>query len=312
MELYIKSVGMISGAASTESIPRKAVEPDYAGLIAPMQLRRMSKAVRIGIGASKAAMKEAGIERPDAISVGTAMGCLNDTEHFLGKMVEQDEQMLTPTSFIQSTHNTVSGQIALLAGCHGHNLTFVQRGHSFEHAMLNAQLYLNEHKGEQVLVGGIDELTDNSLRVMETAGVYSDTNPAGEGAAFFVVSDSAVDSKLCIKDISCFTTKDAATASEKIQTFLQRNNLAAGDIELLIVGESGDARSLPFYDILKQQFDLARTKSFKQDCGEYATASSYALGLLTQRVQSKEITAKNILLVNNYLHYGSCWLLKVM
>lgn len=303
---------MISGAASAESIHRKAIEPDYAGLIAPMQLRRMSKAVRMGIGASKAAMQGAGLERPDAISVGTAMGCLNDTEHFLGKMVEQDEQMLTPTSFIQSTHNTVSGQIALLAGCHGHNLTFVQRGHSFEHAMLNAQLYLNEHKGEQVLVGGIDELTDNSLRVMETAGVYSDTNPAGEGAAFFVVSDSAADSRLFIKDISCFTTKDATTALEKVRAFLQRNNRTMGDIELLMMGESGDARSQPFYDALKQQFDLARIKSFKQDCGEYATASSYALGIVTQMSQNGEISAKNILLVNNYLHYGSCWYIEVV
>lgn len=302
---------MISGAASADSNHRKAVEPDYAGLITPMQLRRMSKAVRMGIGASKAAMQQAGIEKPDAISVGTAMGCLNDTEHFLGKMVEQNEQMLTPTSFIQSTHNTVSGQIALLAGCHGHNLTFVQRGHSFEHAMMNAQLYLNEHKGEQVLVGGIDELTDNSLRIMETAGVYSDTNPAGEGAAFFVVSDNATDSRLCIKDISYFTTKNAATALEQVQAFLERNKRTGGDVELVMLGESGDIRSKPFYDELKQQFDLARTKTFKQDCGEYATASSYALGMLTQMVQGNEISAKNILLVNNYLHYGSCWYIEI-
>jgi len=302
---------MISGAVSTESVHRRAVEPDYAGLIAPMQLRRMSKAVRMGIGASKAAMKEAGIDKPDAISVGTAMGCLNDTEHFLGKMVEQDEQMLTPTSFIQSTHNTVSGQIALLAGCHGHNLTFVQRGHSFEHAMLNAQLYLNEHKGEQVLVGGIDELTDNSLRVMETAGVYSNTNPAGEGAAFFVVSDSANSSTLCIKDISCFTTKDANVASQKMQDFLTQNECTAGNIELLMLGESSDERSQPFYETLKQKFSLTRIVNFKQDCGEYATASAHALGIIMKQVQHKEISAKNILLVNNYLHYGSCWYIEV-
>lgn len=303
---------MINGAASDDSNHRKAVEPDYGGLVTPMQLRRMSKAVRMGIGASKAAMQGAGIEKPDAISVGTAMGCLNDTEHFLGKMVEQDEQMLTPTSFIQSTHNTVSGQIALLAGCHGHNLTFVQRGHSFEHAMLNAQLYLNEHKGEQMLVGGIDELTDNSLRIMESAGVYSDAHPAGEGATFFVVSDNAADSSLCIKDISCVTTKDVRTASEKVQAFLQRNSRTACDIDLLMLGESGDVRSQQFYDALKQQFDLARTKTFKQDCGEYATASAYALGALAQMVQNKEVSSRNILLVNNYLHYGSCWLLQVV
>jgi len=134
------------------------------------------------------------MERPDAISVGTAMGCLQDTEQFLSKMIAQDEQMLTPTAFIQSTHNTVSGQIALLCGCHGHNLTYVHRGHSFEHALINTQLYLQQHPGETVLAGGLDELVDTSVALMQRAGVYrTDATQsagaiAGEGAAFFTVS----------------------------------------------------------------------------------------------------------------------------
>src|SRR5207253_3406481 len=106
--LYIHSAGFIA----PEAIPGEAVtrlsarEPDYTGLIPPMQLRRMSKAVRMGIGAAKACLDSAGIQRPDAIAVGTTLGCLKDTEVFLNKLVTQEERMLTPTSFIQSTHNT--------------------------------------------------------------------------------------------------------------------------------------------------------------------------------------------------------------
>ena len=51
---------------------------------------------------------------PDAIITGTGLGCLEDTEKFLTAMVTNKEEFLTPTSFIQSTHNTVSAQIALL------------------------------------------------------------------------------------------------------------------------------------------------------------------------------------------------------
>src|SRR5688572_28683612 len=86
MELYLNSTGIISGAgnnsdanflnASPDAGTQKLLckEPDYSGYIQPMQLRRMSKAVRIGIGASKICMQNAGIEKPDAISIGTAMG----------------------------------------------------------------------------------------------------------------------------------------------------------------------------------------------------------------------------------------------
>ena len=191
MELYIKGVGILSAVGSNvdeDFLQQKETpanflckEPDYTVYIPPMQLRRMSKAVRMGIGASKIALQQAKIEKPDAISIGTAMGCLNDTEVFLKKMVEQEEQMLTPTAFIQSTHNTVGGQIALLYGCNGHNLTYVHRGHSFEQAMLNAYLYLQQHPDENVLVGGIDELTPTSEAILERFGVLNN----GEGANFF-------------------------------------------------------------------------------------------------------------------------------
>lgn len=117
MELYLKSVGILSAAGNNsdenflknppvfETDMLLCKEPDYSAYIPAMQLRRMSKAVRMGIGASKIALQKAGIEKPDALSAGTALGCLQDTEVFLSKMLEQQEQMLTPTAFIQSTQH---------------------------------------------------------------------------------------------------------------------------------------------------------------------------------------------------------------
>ena len=58
------------------------------------------------------------------------------------------KNILTPTSFIQSTHNTVGGQIALELQCKGYNFTYVHGSNSFESALLDAklQLELNEAK----------------------------------------------------------------------------------------------------------------------------------------------------------------------
>jgi len=338
MELYINSTGLVSAAgantaagfplaANAGDIRLSAREPDYAGMIPPMQLRRMSKAVRISIAASKICLEQAEMERPHAISVGTAMGCLQDTEQFLSKMVAQDEQMLTPTAFIQSTHNTVSGQIALLCGCHGHNLTYVHRGHSFEHALINTQLYLQQHPGETVLAGGIDELVDAGFVLMQRAGVYrTDTSlrngaVAGEGSAFFTVSSQPANALLCIKDMYLFAAQSEATVNEKIQQFLSRINI--GDIDIFLSGDSGDERYLPLYKDLHKTFSGSSISTFKQLTGEYGTASAAGLSLLTDMVKKQSFPAhvflnhtpqksRQALMVSNYCNYYSCWLIEIL
>lgn len=344
MNLYVYRTGILSGAGnnSEEGFLRTVpdyhtdrllcLEPDYKAYIPPMQLRRMSKAVRMGIGAAKMAV---GDTHADAISVGTAFGCLQDTEIFLSKMVEQEEQMLTPTAFIQSTHNTVAGQIALLTNCHGHNLTYVHRGYSFEHAMIGAQLHLKEHPNQSMLVGGIEELTETSIEVLKQAKVYrkESSTPgsileesregsiAGEGSAFFLVGNEPKEKNgLAIKDISCFTTRDSDTALQGVTDFLRSNNLSKDDIDLGVLGINGDKRSAVFYGALREEMlNTCSQAAFKHLCGEYPVASSFALGLIAEAVSSglAESSILNhppknlnrILLINNFLDHYSCWYL---
>lgn len=343
MELYINSAGIISGAGNnmsedflkdsaeykTHFLP--AAEPDYKAFIPVMQLRRMSKAVRMGVVASKTAMQQAGIEKPDALSIGTAYGCLQDTEKFLDKMIEQEEQMLTPTAFIQSTHNTVGGQIALLAGCNGHNMTYVHRGHSFEHALINTSLYLADHPGEKVLVGGIDEQTGNSIKALQlsgkftieelaTANVIEGNNTAavgGEGAAFFVVTEQPVTDKyICVRSVEVFRADESAV-QERVQQFADRHQ--AVNIDVLITGENGSSRLRQLYQQVQEVFPAAKSIMFKNLCGDYPVASSFALGMLHHSLSnniaaplSTELSGvKNVVLVNNFGSYYSCWLLEL-
>ena len=332
IDLYINSAGIISGAGnnmregflqgvlqySAKALP--AVEPDYKEYIPVMQLRRMSRAVRMGVVAAKTAMQQAGIEKPDALCVGTAYGCLQDTESFLGKLIEQDEQMLTPTAFIQSTHNTVSGQIALLAGCTGHNLTYVHRGHSFEHALIDAKLYLQRHPGEHLLVGAIEEQTANSVKALQYAGAAAKENYSaedvsegklsapvcGEGAAFFSVTGQPLsDKSLRIAALDVFKA-DEQTAFQKINAFANNN----GPFDVFVSGMNGEKRNHAFYKRLSEEIlnNIPRT-IFKNLCGEYPVAASFALGMLSQRAFPGALPAdaKTILLVNNHCEYYSCW-----
>ena len=93
--------------------------------IKPMEARRMGKLMKASLLSSLKALKLAGIECPDAIITGTALGCWENSEALLMQMLEEGEVMLSPTNFMQSTHNTISSNIAIRLGCHGYNVTYL-------------------------------------------------------------------------------------------------------------------------------------------------------------------------------------------
>src|SRR5690606_27194744 len=81
-----------------------ALEPNYKDFIPPAAARRMAKGIKMGVVASQLAIQEAAPLTIDAIITGTGMGCVRDSEKFVSAILDNKEQFLTPTSFIQSTH----------------------------------------------------------------------------------------------------------------------------------------------------------------------------------------------------------------
>ena len=79
--------------------------------------------------------------------------------------------MLKPTYFMQSTHNTISSNIAIRTHCHGYNVTYTQEGDSFAWALRDARLLLQSGKVKTVLVGCHEETTPLYRSLMERLGV---------------------------------------------------------------------------------------------------------------------------------------------
>ncbi len=315
LNLYILAAASIAPVAVPgEAVTRlSANEPDYTGIIPPMQLRRMSKAVRMGIGAARECLQEAGLERPDAIVAGTALGCLADTEVFLKKMVVQEEQLLTPTPFIQSTHNTVAGQIALATGCHGYNNTIVQRGHSFENAVLCAALFLTENPGQTVLAGGVDELTDTTFGLMQRVGVYTrlpllpeEHHPgaagsvAGEGAGFLLLSGRANGAKTRISGLQLFSEGDTDAAAERLHHIVSAEG-GLRNTDALITGAASGA-GLAAYDA-----PLDGGQHYRERSGSWGTDTAAALARLVREwPEGKE----RAWLISNWGSDWCVWLLE--
>jgi len=309
----------------------RPIEPDYSAFIDPKLIRRMSHIIKMGVAAASECLNQANVEMPGAIITGTAYGCLEDTISFLTRMIELNEELLPPTAFIQSTHNTVAAQIALLLKCHNYNNTFVHKGMSFESALLDATMLLMESEADNILVGGTDEMTDTSYTILSRLALYrrwpvsnlslfktvAKGTIGGEGAAFFLLSDKQTPNNLAeLRGLQTFYKPvDTAEIVQKITVFLSRYNLKIKDIDLVITGKNGDLKNDEVYNNLSLSFfDQSSLANYKHLCGEYPTSSSFALWLASAIIKRAEVPAivketaikttspKTILIYNHYLN----------
>lgn len=166
----------------------RSQDPDFKQFLNPLQARRMGLILKRAIAVSLTALKDAGIECPDAIFTGTGLGCMENTENFLSAMCRDGEEMLPPTYFMMSTHNTISSAVAILLRCHGRNCTYSQKDISFESALLDAFLQLQVGGVSNTLVGSHDETTPDTYRLLRGAGYFDDTVTAAEASSAFVLS----------------------------------------------------------------------------------------------------------------------------
>ena len=174
------------------------VQPDYKEFVSSAALRRMSTVLKMGAAGGKSCLAEAELENADAITVGTGLGCVRDTLKFLKAVYQDGEGGLSPTAFIQSTHNSIAGQLALMLGNHGYNMTHVQGALSLGYALSDAELLIGEGDAETVLVGAVDEKTDELVELLsKLAGSASYKLPeVGEGGAFFLASKEKLSSSV--------------------------------------------------------------------------------------------------------------------
>ena len=315
--VYINSVGAISAQKSFDNseflaeivsydntvIP--AVNPNYKDYIPPAAARRMAKGIKMGVVASKIALQEAGLETVDAVITGTGMGCVRDSEKFVSTLIDNDEQYLTPTSFIQSTHNTVAAQIALGLKCKGYNFTYVHGSNSFESALVDASMQLELDEAEHILVGGVDELGTHTVaihklihhikaEVADSLAVFSSETKGAifsEGANFFVLSNQKEShSYAVVKGISMYNTLAKSDVKEKMVSFLKEHGRTVDQVDVLITGRNGDVEFDPYYDALALEMATRTLEvGYKHLCGEFNTASSFGFWMGAKMLKTQEI-----------------------
>ena len=346
---YINGIGIISPQRTAESKEfltevmeytsdyLRCIEPVYRTYVDPIQSRRMSRLIKMGIASSKMSLADADCLMPDAIITGTGLGSVEDTEKILGELTKE-EKFLNPTPFIQSTYNTISSQVAIQLKCHNYNSTYVHRTFSFESGLIDGLLQIEEKTASNVLVGAIDEMTMNHLQITRRIGQWKmepvnnltllDTKTPGalpgEGAAFFLIGTEKQESTYAeLKDVAtCINLDGSFNPASFLPDFLGKHGLSVKDIDLVLLGLNGDSVYDPGRLEFANHFFPGKALGwYKHLCGEYHTATGFGLylaaNILKRQVYPEilhlntlePVKLKNILVYNHFRNVNHSFML---
>jgi len=342
MTFYISGIGCISpqktiavneflsDPVNHNALFLQCIQPEsYRDYIDPLLSRRLSRNIKMGITAALISVKESGIDNPGAVITGTGMGSVVDTEKFLTTMLDNNETLLNPTNFMQSTYNTISSQIAIILKCSNYNTTYVHRGFSFESALADGIDLMNRGEAESALVGGIDEMSENHFAISNLTGIWRSQpesnlsllkNPGtgtipGEGSVFFTLTKNRQPNSYAVIDClrTIYKPKSKSVIAGAITKLLKENELTPTDIDLLVAGLNGEKTTDEWYhNITEELFKNQAVAAFKHLCGEYYTASAFGLWMTSNIIKQQRIppvalykgkapeTIRRVLLYNHY------------
>lgn len=281
---------------------QRSAEADYRPFFAPMVARRMGTLIKRAAATTVTALRQAGLETPDAVITGTGLGCIENTEKFLSAMVLQGETLLQPTHFIHSTHNTISSQIALYLHCHGYNTTFAHTGISFESALNEACTLMQTGRIRSAVVGGHDELTPGYFQILRRIGYWKEAATqdallkadtpgamAGETSVSMVLTADRLPSSMArIDGITLLSEPSDNRLKEAAAELLKGRQPDA-----LLTGRNGDAGDAAVYRHIKDVLGLSSVPVlwYKHIFGESYTASAFGLMTAAACLREQRIPA---------------------
>ena len=282
----------------------RAVDPDFKQFISAGDARRMGKLLKRALATSLSALQEGGIENPDAIITGTGFGSIENTELFLDALVREGEQLLKPTQFMQSTHNTASSLIGIHTRCHGYNSTYSQKGFSFDSALYDAWMQFRIGRINSALVGSHDEMSPVFSGFVRKAGHVKDGEICSEAAVSVLLAESEDNAYCTLEGVKLLDTPPEETLK------LVLADMTAGGIDAVMTGKSGNAENDSWYGFLDAMLPGIPQLRYKplfgvnfssSATGFYAAACCLRKGsvpaVITESGQAVEC-AKGILVVN--------------
>ena len=279
----------------------KAQSPSFRDYIDAREVRRMSPIMKRALVTALSVIKETGISHPDAIITGTSIGSLDYTERFLDDLSENGEQALSPTYFMQSTHNTVSSALAIYTKTHGYNTTYSHGSISFDLTILDAWMQMQLGKISTALVGGYDEMVESYFELLRKTGYVGQPQmvPCGEVSMSMMLNTEAAQTDLCeLAGIVICHKPSAGILKDRLMAMLDHADVSIDAISAVMTGVNGNPSNDSLYQrMLSDFFPDKPNLGYKHIFGENYTASAlgvYAAAHMLKR-QAEELHAVIVL-----------------
>ncbi len=173
LPVFITGIGPVAGFGSGVKTLRHVLTvggrpEDYQVDLQPLEqflsrrvTRRIDRFSQIGLLGAHLALQDAGLLGTDLSRVGLVVvsgyGPLRTTFAFLDTVIEDGDNLASPTHFSNSVHNAAAAHIGIQLGMTGPSLSLSQFELSVAAGLQAAQCWLAEQRVDAVLFGAIDE-----------------------------------------------------------------------------------------------------------------------------------------------------------
>lgn len=283
MQQPLSEAWMTAPVEHTEPYVR-SLDPNFRDWLNPLESRRMGKILKRALVTAQKVMHDSGVQQPDAVITGTGLGCIENTELFLDQLCREGEEMLKPTYFMQSTHNTISSLISIHDHLHGYNTTYSHKSVSFDSALLDAFTQLRLGDIQTALVTGNDEMTPSYFSILQRAGYVGQPGQVAAGetsVAMMLTTDPA----------------DALCEIEEVSMSVRGVQQPFAPADLLVLGTNGVPQNDQLYREVAQHMPGVETFEYKRLFGESYTVSG--LGVYAAAHLLSQGRAGRVLFVNH-------------
>ena len=259
----------------------KAVNPVFRDFIPANEARRMGGIMKRAIVTALKVLADTGVEHPDAIITGTSIGSLDYTEKILIDMTENGEQALSPTLFMQSTHNTVGSSIAIYTKSHGYNTTYSHGQLSFDLALQDAWMQMQLGNIGTALVGGHDEMVEDYFKLLRKTDYVGLEGlvPCGEVAMSMLLNTDESGDCLCeLAAIRVCRQSGDYDSTHVLDDMLNEADMTIQDISAVMMGTNGNVDNDHVYsELVNAFFPDKPLLHYKHLFGENFTASAFGI-----------------------------------
>jgi 3-oxoacyl-(acyl-carrier-protein) synthase len=255
----------------------------------PNQRRRLSRIIQMAMLAARGCHTADPTKRV-AVALGSGFGSLDEGSTILENWIAKDEREPMPARFPGSVHNAPAAQIAIDLGARGLNSAPTAADISFEGALWQGMCQLAGNEADCALVGAVDELNKYPLGVGKRWGFWTEQTRPGEGAvmAKIVVSEVGHPRVTKLKLGRYRRPFDAAREAGWIADAVDLKGVGA----FFSGGKGWPSLDEYFNGVAELLSELAgheiEHRTYKQLCGEYASASAFGFAKAVEWVREQK------------------------